>query len=90
MDMDTEHFEAFQVFLQNEFIDKKKEGSKVLSKARGAQIAAFLSGATAGHDAHFKFWVRSRGFRLMDYPALDLKNVLCLPAKKKVCRHSCL
>ena len=82
--MDTEHIEAFQRFVQSEFLDKKKVGSKVITKAKGALITAFLSEDTAGKDAHFKFWVKSRDFRLMDYPALGLGKVLCLPAKKKV------
>lgn len=84
--MDKEHREAFQKFVRNEFVDKKKAGSKVITQAKGAQIVAFLNGDAAGQDAHFKFWVKSRGFRLMDYPTLGLKSVLCLPcpAKKKV------
>ena len=42
--MDTEHIEAFQRFVQSEFLDKKKVGSKVITKAKGALITAFLSG----------------------------------------------
>ena len=34
--MDTEHIEAFQRFVQSEFLDKKKVGSKVIPKAKGA------------------------------------------------------
>ena len=60
----------------------------MLTRSRGAEIVAYLSGDHAGEtSAHFKFWVKSRGFLLMDYPVLGLSNVLCLPAKpqKKVC-----
>ena len=38
--MDTEHIEAFQRFVQSEFLDKKKVGSKVITKAKGALITA--------------------------------------------------
>ena len=33
----------------------------------------------------FKFWVtKKRKFVLLNYPELDLKDVLCLPAKQRV------
>ncbi len=76
------HREAFEKFIQKTFLDQKKAGSKVMTRSRGAEVTAFLTGATPAQDAHFKFWVKYRGFRLMEYPALGLKNVLCLPAKK--------
>ena len=84
--MDKEHRDAFQKFIRNEFVEKKKPSSKVITQAKGAQIVAFLNGDAAGQDAHFKFWVKSCGFCLMDYPTLGLKSVMCLPcpAKKKV------
>ena len=35
-------------------------------------------------DPHFKIRAKSLGFRLLDdYPALGLRNVLCLPARRK-------
>ena len=74
---------AFEDFVQKEFVEKKN-GSKVLTWSRGNEITAYLSESKDVEDAHFKFWVKSHGFNLMDYPVLGLKNVLCLPAKKKV------
>ena len=78
----------FEEYLSSSFVQKKKSGSKVISRAKGEEIVAYLSaaGEDVKVDAHFKFWVKSRGFRLLDYPVLGLKNVLCLPAKKKVPR----
>ncbi len=38
-------------------------------------------------DPKLKFWIKNKGFRLMDYPALGLKDVLCLPAKKTVSKY---
>ena len=56
----------------------------MVTRSRGAEIATYLAGSVdAVQDAHFKFWVKSRGFKLMDYLVLGLKNVLCLLAKKK-------
>ena len=82
--------EAFEAFVKSSFVQTKKTGSKVLTRSRGAEIVAYLSGdggkTSTSISAHFKFWVKSRGFWLMDYPVLGLSNVLCLPAKpqKKV------
>ena len=75
---------GFEDFIQKNFVEKKKNGSKVITRGRGAQISEYLSGSRSVEDSHFKFWVKSRGFKLMDYPVLGLKNVLCLPVKKKV------
>ena len=36
----------------------KIRGSKVLSKARGKEIADLLKEELANDDAHFKFWVK--------------------------------
>lgn len=79
-----EHCSAFQKWLATKFPIEKKTGSKVITRSRGEDIRAYLSGATEAKDAHFKFWVKSRGFRVMNFPALGLKDVLCLPAKTKV------
>ena len=79
--------EAIEAFVNSSFVQTKKTGSKVLTRSRGAEIVAYLSGGAGETSAHFKFWVKSRCFLLMDYPVLGLSNVLCLPAKpqKKVC-----
>ena len=49
-------------------------------------VDSFLSGKKPGtcndSDHHLKFWVKSRKFSLMSYPALGLSDVLCLPARK--------
>ena len=78
------HREAFEQWLTTKFLCEKKTGSKILTRSRGEEVRLFLSGATGAKDAHFKFWVKSRGFRVLNFSALGLTNVLCLPAKKKV------
>ena len=78
--------EAFEDHVKRTFVDHKKIGSKVMTRSRVAEISAYLLGSKEADDAHFKFWVKSRGFCLMDYLVLGLKKVLCLPAKKKVCQ----
>ena len=76
--------EAFEDYVKRTFVDQKKNGSKALARSRGAEITAYLSGSRDADDAHFKFWVKSGGFCLMDYPVLGLKKVVCLPAKRKL------
>ena len=78
--------EAFEAFVKSSFVQTKKTGSKVLTRSRGAEIVTYLLRDNGNTSAHFKFWVKSRSFRPVDYPVLGLLNVLCLPAKpqKKV------
>ena len=65
------------------FLSGKKPGSKLITRAKGNKIVALLKGTCKDSDHHLKFWVKSRKFSLMSYPALGLSDVLCLPARKK-------
>ena len=51
--------ELFEKFLVK--FTKIRE-SKVLSKAKGKEIADFLKEELANDDAHFKFWVKIESF----------------------------
>ena len=44
------------------FVQKKKKGSKVISRENGKEIVAYLSAGEDKGDPHFKFWVKSHGF----------------------------
>ena len=80
-----DNHEAFDKYLKESYIDIEKKGSKTVTRSKGAKIIALLEDDTSGtSDARFKHWVKSRGFQLLDYPTLGLKNVLCLPCKNKV------
>ena len=79
MEMQREKFEAF---CQEKFGGTST--SKTITKSKGDQIIKFLSGAVSVPDPMFKHWVIKKGFKLVDYPVLGLKQVLCIPAKKKV------
>ena len=78
------HQDAFDAYIQENLLQTKKAGSKTIARSKGDRIVSFLLGKSTSEDAHFKFWVKSRAFQLMDYPALGLKNILCMPAKTKV------
>ena len=54
-------------FMTHNFMEKRKSRSKVITWTKGAEITANLSGLKSVEDAHFKFCVKSRCFKLMDY-----------------------
>ena len=59
--------------------------SKTISRSRGEDIIKLLKDLTFSVDAKFNFWVKRKGFKLLSYPPLGLVDVLCLPARTKVC-----
>ena len=79
--------EAFESCIQENILQPKYPGSKTITRSKGVNIVSYLTGRSIDEDDHFRFWVKSRGFKVMDYPALGLQNILCVPAKKKVCSY---
>ena len=77
--------EKFEAFCKEKF--SATSTSKTITKEKGEHIKGVLTGELTSADASFKHWVIKKGFKLIDYPLLGLKQVLCLPAKKKV--HAC-
>ena len=76
----------FDNYCDQRFGKDGQHSSKTITKAKGQRIVQMLRGdpATEQYGAKFKFWVKQRGFQLVMYTPLGLKDVLCLPAKKKV------
>ncbi len=60
--------------------------SKTICRAKGEKIVHVLKEAPEAqkYGPKFKFCVKKRGCQLTSYPPLGLKDVLCLPANKKV------
>lgn len=59
--------------------------SKVLSKDKYDKIVSQLSGSANGdNSAKFRWWIKNKGFQLLNFPELSLNDVLCVPAKKQV------
>ena len=83
--------EAFEEHVKCTFVDQKKNGIKVMPQKLRSRDNRLLSGSKEADDTHFKFWVKSRGFCLMDYPVLGVKKVLCQLAKNKAlqCNSVC-
>ena len=77
--------ENFQLYCKERFLEKCIN-SKTVSKVKGEKVIKFLKGdlPSSECDPVFKNWVSRKGFKLVDYPPLSLKYVLCLPGKEKV------
>lgn len=75
---DREQFDAFC----RETFDVPR--SKTISRQKGERIVAHLKDRSIAEDKHFKFYVKSRKFELLQYPSLGLTDVLCVPAQEKV------
>lgn len=78
-----EQRQKFEEFCKEKF-SAVSSTSKTITKDKGEHIKRILNGDISGADPSFKHWVIRKGFKLIDYPLLGLKQVLCLPAKKKV------
>ena len=58
-----------------------KPNSQLVSDEKALRIRRVLS-CTTSESPRFRFYIRSKGFALIDLPVLGLKDVLCVPAPK--------
>ena len=83
---DKSQRDIFDQFVREVYIVGDHKKSKTITNEKGKSIIDALSKNPAeNHCPKFKHWIKQRGFSLMNYGALGLKDVLCLPARKKVC-----
>ena len=81
------HREVFEKFCSNKYLDfGKKNTSKMISDKKAKRIKGVLNGVQVdASNSFFKVWInKTKRFTLLNYPELQLNNVLCLPAKHKV------
>ena len=78
--------QRFQAFCKERCANWKDQTSKTISQERGQQIVRLLKKdpVAVNCSSQFKFWVKKRGFELINYPPIGLNDVLCFPSKKKV------
>ena len=78
--------EKFEVFIREKYIDGDSKKSKTVTKDKLQKITNCLKNDPCAREYCPKFthWVKQRGFSLMNYGALGLKDILCLPARSKV------
>ena len=72
------------MFMSQKYLQKKANGSIVVTKARADEVKLFLQGKRRKQDKTFTDWVKQRKFQLINYPALGLSNILCMPVTEKV------
>ena len=88
-----DHRRLFETFCKERYYGKGT--SKTVSEEKAKTIRQAIKGEQGGSvTASFKHWAnRTKQFKLLSYPELELTDVLCLPAKIKVLvctRRDCL
>ena len=56
----------------------------MVTKARADEVKLFLQRKGRKQDKIFTHWVKRRKFQLINYPALSLSNILCMPVTETV------
>ena len=67
----------------NALLQKIVESGKstMMSTAKFNSIVEHLKNPSAPVTAHFRHWVKSKEFQVLDLPALNLKDELVVPSK---------
>ena len=60
----------------------RKPNSQLITDEKAGRIRRVLSGNGDAESARFRFYVKSKGFAIVDLPILGLSRVLCAPASK--------
>lgn len=82
-----EQREVFETYCTERYVGESgSQTSKTVTREKGQKIVKLLRNepGTEAFGSKFKFWVKQRGFSLINYSPLGLKDVLCLPSKKQV------
>ena len=92
--MELSHKETFEDYCATNYIEnagKSGNKSKTECQEKAKQIKLILKGDTpAGCSPAFVFWVKkTKKIQALTYEELDLKDVLCLPAKEIVSIFAC-
>ena len=89
-EMELAHKKMFEDCCATNYIDKAGTSgnkSKTVCKEKADKIKSILKGdvPSTGCSPSFIFWVKkTKKFELLSYEELDLRDVLCLPAKVMV------
>ena len=73
--------------LHREMMDKvlqsilKSKTSPVLKDDKYEAVINFLKHPSSCKDKHFRHWVKSRQFQMMDLPGLGIKDAVVIPGK---------
>ena len=75
-----------------EYLDSLAErpNFQLITEAKAKRIRKVTRGGPSARaeTAHFRFYVKSKGFSVVDLPLLGLSGVLCAPATKVSCNSN--
>ena len=75
----------FQDFLRERFPSDKCRTSGVYHQAFGERVVKALKDSLSCNK-NFRFWIKKKGFKLLDIPSLGAREVLVVPVKEKEVR----
>ena len=81
------HKEVFDTFCQKNYLStSEKVTSKTISLVKAEKVRQVVRGIQLEcHSSSFKHWVKkTKKFEILNFPDLNLRDVLCLPSKTKV------
>ena len=81
------HKEVFDAFCQKNYLStSEKVTSKTISLVKAEKVRQVVRGIQLEcHSSSFKHWVKkTKKFEILNFPDLNLRDVLCLPSKTKV------
>ena len=88
-EMSTCSKEAFKDYLRASFPpDAKRSRSALVHKVFCDKIVSYLKGdevsnGKSNEEKHFRHYVKKTGFKLLDFPAVGLRDALVVPVKEE-------
>ena len=76
----------FRTFLAEKFPSVKKGTSGVFHKEFGDKIKAAIKDPSSV-DKNSRFFVKKKGFQILNIPSLGARDVLVIPVKEQVKSH---
>ena len=84
MELDRE--KEFRTFLAEKFPFVKRGTSGVFHKEFGDKIKAAIKDPSSA-DKNMRFFVKKKGFQILNIPSLGARDVLVIPVKEQVKSH---
>ena len=87
--MDDDREKVFLEFVRERYPEDKRGTSGVYHQSLGAKILQALKDPSST-DKNFRFWIKKKGFRLLNVPSLGVREVLVMPVKEKEVKLLCM
>ena len=85
-DMELDREKEFRTFLAEKFPSVKRGTSGVFHKEFGDKIKAAIKDPSSA-DKNMRFFVKKKGFQILNIPSLGARDVLVIPVKEQVKSH---